>query len=59
MDELEDPDLKDLASRQPQTILCSRANNTVSKFLGAFRRWKNWAIEHHLSPIPAKPHEFA
>ena len=59
IDELEDPELKDLASRLPQTILHSCANNTVKKYLGAFRRWKFWAIGHNLSPIPARPHKFA
>ena len=59
IDQLEDPELKDLASRLPQTILHSRASNTVKKYLGAFRRWKLWAVGHNLSPIPARPHEFA
>ena len=58
LDELENPELKDLASRLPNTILHSRANSTVKKYLGAFRRWKLWAMEHNLVPIPAKPHEF-
>ena len=59
MDELEDPDLKDLTSRLPGTILHSRADSTVKKYLGLFRRWKGWAMVHKLKPIPAKPHEFA
>ena len=59
LDELDDPELKDLASRLPSTILHSRADSTVKKYLGAFRRWKVWAAAHKLSPLPAKPHEFA
>jgi len=59
IDQLEDPDLRDLASRLPQTILHSRADSTVKKYLGAFRRWKLWAGQHNLTPIPAKPHEFS
>ena len=59
LDNLENPDLKELAGRLPQTILQSHANNTVRKDLGAFRRWKTWASGHNLSPIPAKPHKFA
>ena len=31
IDQLEDPDLRDLASRLPQTILHSRADSTVKK----------------------------
>ena len=59
LDNLEDADLKELAGRLPQTILHSSAINTVRKYLGAFRKWKTWVIEHNLSLIPAKPHEFA
>ena len=59
LDELDDPELKDLASRLPSTVLHSRADSTVKKYLGAFRRWKVWAAAHKLSPLPAKPHEFA
>ena len=56
---LEDPELKDLASRLPHTIMHSRADSTVKKYCGAFRRWKTWAVVHKLPPIPARPHEFA
>ena len=56
--EIEDPELKDLASRLPNTILHSCADNTVKKYRGAFRRWKTWAVAHKLIPIPAKLHEF-
>ena len=59
MDELEDPELKVLASKLPNTVLHSRADNTVKKYLGAFRRWKTWAVTHHLEPIPVKPHLLA
>ena len=59
LDNLEDPDLKELAGRLPQTILQSRAYDSVMKYLGAFRRWKTWASGHNLLLIPAKPHEFA
>jgi len=34
-DELENPDLKDLASRLPDTVLHSRADSTVTKYLRA------------------------
>ncbi|XP_065904717.1 integrase/recombinase xerD homolog isoform X3 [Dysidea avara] len=58
LDELHDPVLKDLASRLPNTILHSRASSTVKKYLGAYRRWKSWAVSHRLPPFPAKPQHF-
>ena len=36
--ELEDPELVGLAQRLQGTIACSRADSTVKKYLGAFRR---------------------
>ena len=59
LNELEDPELQELASKLPSTILHSRADSTIKKYLGAFRRWKAWAISHNLIPVPAKPHEVA
>ena len=41
--ELQDPELKHLATYLPQTVLSSRADSTVTKYLHAFRRWKEWA----------------
>ena len=58
LNELEDPDLRSLASRLPSTILHSRADSTVRKYLGAFKRWKSWATQYKLATIPAKPHQF-
>ena len=58
LSELKDPELKELASRLPATILHSRADSTVKKYLGGYRRWKTWATAHKLDPVPAKPHEF-
>ena len=55
---LHDPELKDLASHLPDTILHSRADSTVKKYLSAYRRWKKWAASHKLSVFPAKPHQF-
>ena len=57
--ELEEPELKELAKRLPDTILHSRADSTVRKYLGAFKRWKNWATERQIAPIPAKDHHVA
>ena len=59
LEELEDPELKALASKLPATISKSRADSTVSKYLRAFRRWKIWASAKTLQAILAKPHHFA
>ena len=59
LNKLEDLELRDLSSRLPSIILHSRADSTVNKYLGAFKRWKVWAVAHKLSPpLPAKPYEF-
>ena len=55
LNELKDPELKELASKHPSTILYSRAGSTTKKYLGAFRRRKAWATSHDLVPVPAKP----
>jgi len=52
MAELSDPDLRDLASRLPNTILHSQADSTVRKYFCAFRRWKRCGSS-------ARPYEFA
>ena len=59
LDELEDPELQSLASKLPATILHSRANSTVTKYLCAFRKWKAWASSKGLKAVPVKPHLFA
>jgi len=55
--DVDDPELKVLASKLPSTILHSRADSTVQKYLRAYRKWKVWAIAHKLNPVPAKPHK--
>ena len=59
LDELDDPELRELASRLPCTVLHNHADSTAKKYLDAFRRWKAWAAIHKLSPLSARPHEFA
>lgn len=59
LDELEDPELQTLAHKLPTTILRSRADSTVIKYLQAFRRWKIWANSKGLESVPAKPHHLA
>lgn len=43
IDELQDEELRRLASLLPETVLRSCANSTTTKYLYAFERWKNWA----------------
>ena len=52
--DLEDLELKELADKLPDTILHSRADSTVKKYLGAFKRWKAWAKQHGMMAMPAK-----
>lgn len=47
-------ELKELADRLPATVLGSRADSTVKKYLGAFRRWKAWAHGKGMPVIPVK-----
>lgn len=56
---LEDPDLQELAAKLPSTVGKSRADSTVRKYLGAFKRWKVWATEHGFRPIPARDFQVA
>lgn len=52
--QLQDPELRRLASSLPDTVLHSRADSTASKYLYAFRRWKMWAekrIEVTVYPV--------
>jgi len=58
LEELHDPELKDLVSHLPDTILHSRADSTVKKCLIAYRRWKKWATSYKLSVFLAKPHHY-
>ena len=54
LQQLDDPDLQQLAKKLPVTVLASRADTTVRKYTRAFRRWKAWAVQHGLEAIPAK-----
>ena len=41
--EIEDPELRELASALPDIVLQGKAPATVKKYSGAFLRWKLWA----------------
>ena len=59
LQDLEDPALKELAKKLPDTIIASWAGTTAKKYMGAFRRWKDWARQYGMETIPAKDFEFA
>ena len=54
LDEIQEPELKDLARKLPETLLHSRADATSKKYLGAFRRWKQWALKHGVKALPVE-----
>ena len=47
--------MKALTDTLPDVLLSSRADGTVVKYSGGFRRWKNWAQSYHLPAMPASP----
>ena len=59
MKNVEDPELIDLASQLPATILKSRADSSIKKYVGAFQRWCRWALSHSLTVFPAKEQHIA
>ena len=52
LEEIQDPELKGLADKLPKTVLKSRADSTTKKYLGAFRKWKQWALKHGAKSFP-------
>ena len=57
--ELDDPELVRLTSHLPETLLRSRADLSAKKYVGAIKRWKSWAISHHLPTFPTQAHYVA
>ena len=54
--DLQDPEL--LVSCLPDTVLHRWTNSTVSKYLGAFHRWKDW-VEQKVVVYPVQEVHFA
>ena len=52
--ELEDMDLRRLAKSLPGSVLACKASSTTKKYLGAFKHWKLWAVDHKLRVFPAE-----
>jgi len=59
VDDLDDLDLAELATQLPATMLKSRADSSVKKYLGAYRRWRIWASSHKLPAFPANARHIA
>jgi len=52
LNNLENDDLKRLAGALPSSVLHCRATSTTKKYLGAYKRWKAWAVGHGISYFP-------
>ena len=58
--ELRNPELKELVASLEATVLASRAPSTVSKYVNAFGRWKQWAQQYEgMVVLPVNEAEFA
>ena len=51
--------LHPIASEVQKTVLSSKADSTVRKYLGGLKRWKQWAASNGISHIPANPFQVA
>ena len=57
-EDIQDPQLVTLAKALLDTVLRSRADSTVKKYINAFRRWKEWASSRSsISIFPVKGHQ--
>lgn len=54
-----DPELAELARILPGILVQDRAEKTVSTYVNAFGRWKEWAIRHGVVALPADPVSFS
>ena len=59
LEQFKDPELIQLAHMLPGILVQDRAEKTVSTYVNAFRRWKEWANRHGLVAMPAEPVQFA
>ena len=50
---LTNPDLRKLASSLPSVVSASKSENTVKKYKGYFKRFKDWCLNYRLSFLPA------
>jgi len=50
---LKEPRLQHLADGLISSALSGKASVTTMNYLGSFRRWKAWALDHKLQVFPA------
>ena len=57
LEDIQDPELQELAAALPELALQSRAPSTIKKYSGAFSRWRKWAAtKSEIGPnLPPKP----
>ena len=56
--EHQDPELRRLAESLPGIVLGSRADSTTRKYMGAYNRWKAWAVKHGSVGFPVDVSSF-
>lgn len=54
-----DPELVGLANALPGILVQDNAEKTINTYLGVYRRWKQWAIQRGMVPLPAETAPFA
>ena len=59
-EKLQDPQLVKLKEALVQTVMKSRADSTIKKYLYAFQRWREWVKEKpEITAFPVQWHQFA
>ena len=54
--DLQDPQLRRLATKLPGVILSGKADSTTRKYLYAYEKWRRWAeSQSEVTALPAKP----
>lgn len=57
--EFKDPRLAGLADKLRATVMRSRADSTVRKYMNAFQRWRKWASDkEEITVFPVKANQF-
>ena len=60
MNDIEDAELKELASSLPDVVLRGKAPSTAKQYSGAFVCWKRWAnSKPEVCAFPASPFQFS
>ena len=54
-DDVTTRDFQDLMTKLPRYLIKCRSNNTNKKYLGYFKRWKNFMLARNRTYVPAEP----